>query len=96
MFADAIRVPRAQISMYSVDENKLHKDAIRVPRAQINSNADGKYLSFDKMQSVYHVYEVCIYRVAQKKSHIRCMAFLRCRKVCDCYLISCSRSMKPS
>ena len=49
-----------------------------------------------KMQSVYHVYEVCIYRVAQKKSHIRCMAFLRCRKVCDCYLISCSRSMKPS
>ena len=35
MFADAIRVPRAQITIISSFHNTLVDDAIRVPRAQI-------------------------------------------------------------
>ena len=35
MFADAIRVPRAQIIHISSFHNTLVDDAIRVPRAQI-------------------------------------------------------------
>ena len=64
------RVAREMQSVYHVRASKFAFgnfsrkdaiDAIRVPRARL---VDSKCF-----QSVYHVYEVCIYRVAQKVAH---------------------------